>query len=95
MDKRDAFTCYTLQLPGLEKDIIDSNQKIINNLVSLDTPGKSTVEVVILADPVSRLFQWMLLTLILGCQCVAGEPGLIYDGEWCYKSLVVDVTHWK
>lgn len=29
------------------------NQKILTPLVSLDTPGKSTVEVVILADPVS------------------------------------------
>lgn len=29
------------------------NQKILTPLVSLDTPGKATVEVVILADPVS------------------------------------------
>lgn len=28
-------------------------QKILTPLVSLDTPGKATVEVVILADPVS------------------------------------------
>ena len=31
------------------------NQKILTPLVSLDTPGKATVEVVILADPVSGL----------------------------------------
>lgn len=29
------------------------NQKILMPLVSLDTPGKATVEVVILSDPVS------------------------------------------
>lgn len=29
------------------------NQNILTPLVSLDTPGKATVEVVILADPVS------------------------------------------
>lgn len=29
------------------------DQKILTPLVSLDTPGKATVEVVILADPVS------------------------------------------
>lgn len=29
------------------------NEKILTPLVSLDTPGKATVEVVILADPVS------------------------------------------
>lgn len=31
------------------------NQKILTPLVTLDTPGKATVEVVILADPVSAL----------------------------------------
>lgn len=29
------------------------NQKVLTPLVSLDTPGKATVQVVILADPVS------------------------------------------
>ena len=42
-------------------------QKILTPLVSLDTPGKATVQVVILADPVSvtqegdRLHQGFLL----------------------------------
>ena len=31
----------------------DENQTILTELISLDTPGKATVEVVILADPVS------------------------------------------
>lgn len=37
------------------------NQKILTPLVSLDTPGKATVEVVILADPVSAM-QHVLIT---------------------------------
>lgn len=36
--------------------------KILTPLVSLDTPGKATVEVVILADPV-RIYCVMLLRL--------------------------------
>lgn len=43
------------QLPDLEALMIKENQKILTPLVSLDTPGKATVEVVILADPVSTL----------------------------------------
>ncbi len=35
----------------------DSGEKILTPLVSLDTPGKATVEVVILADPVSLACQ--------------------------------------
>lgn len=41
------------QLPDLEALMKKENQKILTPLVSLDTPGKATVEVVILADPVS------------------------------------------
>ncbi|XP_071383213.1 glyoxalase domain-containing protein 4 isoform X5 [Centroberyx affinis] len=39
------------QLPDLEGLMKKENQKILTPLVSLDTPGKATVEVVILADP--------------------------------------------
>lgn len=45
--------CHISQLPELEALIKKENQKILTPLVSLDTPGKATVEVVILADPVS------------------------------------------
>lgn len=44
---------YIPQLPDLEALMKKENQKILTPLVSLDTPGKATVEVVILADPVS------------------------------------------
>lgn len=47
------FIIYILQLPGIEALMKAENQKILTPLVSLDTPGKATVEVVILADPVS------------------------------------------
>ncbi|XP_044059054.1 glyoxalase domain-containing protein 4 isoform X2 [Siniperca chuatsi] len=42
------------QLPELEALMKKENQKILTPLVSLDTPGKATVEVVILADPDSH-----------------------------------------
>lgn len=46
---------YTPQLPDLEALMKKENQKILTPLVSLETPGKASVEVVILADPVSVL----------------------------------------
>ncbi|XP_075956841.1 glyoxalase domain-containing protein 4 isoform X3 [Anarhichas minor] len=48
---RIAFSCPREQLPDLEALMKKENQKILTPLVSLDTPGKTTVEVVILADP--------------------------------------------
>lgn len=48
---RTAFSCPREQLPGIEKEVKEADEKILTPLVSLDTPGKATVEVVILADP--------------------------------------------
>lgn len=48
---RIAFSCPAAELPELEKRMTDAKQKIITPLVSLDTPGKATVQVVILGDP--------------------------------------------
>nr|XP_057936209.1 glyoxalase domain-containing protein 4 [Doryrhamphus excisus] len=48
---RIAFSCPRDQLPDLEALMKKENENIITPLVSLDTPGKATVEVVILADP--------------------------------------------
>ncbi|XP_061684373.1 glyoxalase domain-containing protein 4 isoform X2 [Syngnathoides biaculeatus] len=48
---RIAFSCPRDQLPDLEALMKKENQNILTPLVSLDTPGKATVEVVILADP--------------------------------------------
>ncbi len=47
-----------MQLPGIEKAAREAGHTILTPLVSLDTPGKATVEVVILADPVSLHNIW-------------------------------------
>ncbi|XP_066219670.1 glyoxalase domain-containing protein 4 [Saccopteryx leptura] len=48
---RIAFSCPQKELPDLQELMKRENQKILTPLVSLDTPGKATVQVVILADP--------------------------------------------
>ncbi|XP_077021563.1 glyoxalase domain-containing protein 4 isoform X2 [Tamandua tetradactyla] len=48
---RIAFSCPQKELPDIEDLMKRENQKILTPLVSLDTPGKATVQVVILADP--------------------------------------------
>ncbi|XP_042771479.1 glyoxalase domain-containing protein 4 isoform X2 [Panthera leo] len=48
---RIAFSCPQKELSDLEDLMKRENQKILTPLVSLDTPGKATVQVVILADP--------------------------------------------
>ncbi|PNJ22368.1 GLOD4 isoform 10, partial [Pongo abelii] len=51
-EKQRALLGYAdNQLPDLEDLMKRENQKILTPLVSLDTPGKATVQVVILADP--------------------------------------------
>lgn len=48
---RIAFSCPTAELADLENKVKEADYKILTPLVSLDTPGKATVHVVILADP--------------------------------------------
>ncbi|CAG2162229.1 unnamed protein product [Oppiella nova] len=48
---RIAFSCPEDQLAAIESRVKDEKQTILTPLVSLDTPGKTTVQVVILADP--------------------------------------------
>ncbi|XP_067421904.1 glyoxalase domain-containing protein 4 isoform X2 [Emydura macquarii macquarii] len=48
---RIAFSCPKEELPSIEALMKKEKQKILTPLVSLDTPGKATVQVVILADP--------------------------------------------
>uniref|UniRef100_A0A8B9TPR2 Glyoxalase domain containing 4 n=1 Tax=Anas platyrhynchos TaxID=8839 RepID=A0A8B9TPR2_ANAPL len=43
--------CFLFKLPNIEALMKKENQKILTPLVSLDTPGKATVQVIILADP--------------------------------------------
>lgn len=48
---RIAFSCPNNQQEYIDKIIKENNQKILTPLISLDTPGKATVRVIILADP--------------------------------------------
>lgn len=48
---RIAFSCPSKQLPVIESSVKTAGHTILTPLVSLVTPGKATVEVVILADP--------------------------------------------
>nr|CAG4648757.1 EOG090X09EK [Polyphemus pediculus] len=48
---RIAFSCPSSELPAIESKVKDANGTILTPLVSLDTPGKATVQVVIIADP--------------------------------------------
>jgi len=48
---RIAFACPSTELKPIEKDMMESKHTILTPYVSLDTPGKATVEVVILGDP--------------------------------------------
>lgn len=67
---RIAFSAPGGDLPGMEKMMKEANQTILTPYVSLDTPGKATVQVVILADPVSlsalALPKYKLLSTFIG-----------------------------
>ena len=48
---RIAFSLPVSDLPVLQEEVMAAGGKILTPLISLDTPGKATVQVVILADP--------------------------------------------
>lgn len=48
---RIAFSCPFDQQPLVDEKITKSNNRILTPLLYLDTPGKKTVRVIILADP--------------------------------------------
>lgn len=48
---RIAFACPHDQQPIIDSKIKEANATILTPLISLDTPGKATVRVIILADP--------------------------------------------
>lgn len=52
---RIAFSIPFSEQPNIQKAIKESENKILTDLITLDTPGKASVRVIILADPVSRL----------------------------------------
>lgn len=56
INRAQAFGRIAFSCPHSEQELIDerikkNNQKILTPLISLDTPGKATVRVIILADP--------------------------------------------
>jgi lactoylglutathione lyase len=48
---RVALSCPRSQLPEIQQMATDCGYRILTPLVDLDTPGKATVQVIILADP--------------------------------------------
>lgn len=48
---RIAFSCPFEEQPQIDEKIKATSYKILTPLISLDTPGKATVRVIILADP--------------------------------------------
>lgn len=50
---RIAFSIPFSEQPIIQKAIKESGNKILTDLITLDTPGKASVRVIILADPVS------------------------------------------
>lgn len=48
---RVAFSCPAADLRPLQEEVAVQCHRVLTPLVSLDTPGKATVQVVILADP--------------------------------------------
>ena len=58
------------QLPAIEKKVTDAKHKVLTPLISLDTPGKATVQVVILADPVRSLCVRVRVRGVCVCACV-------------------------
>ena len=69
---RIAFSLPADDLPQLEKDVKSAGHTILTPYVKLDTPGKASVVVVILADPVIQIYHialyflnWFVLFLML------------------------------
>lgn len=52
---RIAFSIPYAEQPEIQKKIKDNGYKILTDLITLDTPGKTSVRVIILADPVSTI----------------------------------------
>lgn len=50
---RIAFSVPHAEQPTIQKLIKESGNKILTDLITLDTPGKASVRVIILSDPVS------------------------------------------
>lgn len=76
---RIAFSCPRAELPTIESKVKAAGHTILTPLVALDTPGKATVEVIILADPVSFFFYFEVTFFKKKyyCNCFSSQPNLI------------------
>ena len=52
---RIAFAVPYDEQPEIQQKIKETGNKILTDLITLDTPGKASVRVIILADPVSQI----------------------------------------
>lgn len=52
---RIAFAVPTFELESYQENALNNQYKILTPFVTLDTPGKASVSVVIFADPVSLI----------------------------------------
>lgn len=57
---RIAFSVPFSEQPMIQKAIKESGNKILTDLITLDTPGKASVRVIILADPVSLYLYYII-----------------------------------
>ena len=65
---------FSFQLPIIMDKMDSEKETVLTRLVTLDTPGKAAVEVVILADPVCQqqlLFRYnLILDKVIFCNTV-------------------------
>lgn len=57
---RIAFSVPTSELKSYQEKAENNQYTILTPFVTLDTPGKASVSVVIFADPVSIIFLYLL-----------------------------------
>ena len=53
---RIAFSVPSQELAGVQEKVEGVGEQVLTPLISLDTPGKATVQVVILADPDGQVY---------------------------------------
>ena len=78
---------YTMQLPGIEAKVKEAGGTILTPLVSLDTPGKATVEVVILADPVSFSMVCIFGIILLSYSSTQDGHEICFVGDEAFREL--------
>jgi len=90
------WKCFSFQLPEIEAKVKETNHVILTPLVSLDTPGKATVEVVILADPVSNDYmQFCFYPYILTVWVCSNWNWKLKLVKTSYKMSLIGTFQWR